>query len=141
MILVKNPDEIEEAKMKWKKMDSAPRDGSAFLVQYLPYSTSVLCMRRVQFSVGAKGNLESRDLGSWLHVGGIKDDVEHGVTIPSPEWCVAPDGLNNVSAWRWCELPTAPTRVLAEIRRDLGWSRADDAALIGRQPTSVSKPI
>lgn len=119
--------------MKWNTMDSAPRDGSAFLVQYLPYSAAVLCMRRVQFSVDAKGNLASRDLGSWLHVGGIKDDVEYGPTIPEPMWCIAPDGANNVSAWRWCELPSAPAGVLADIRRDLGWSQADDAALIGHQ--------
>lgn len=120
--------------MKWRTMDSAPRDGSAFLVQYLPYSTSVLCMRRVQFSVDDKGNLASRDLGSWLHVGGIKDDTEYGPTVPEPQWAIASDTLNNTAAWRWCELPSAPPNVLAEIRGDLGWARADDAALIGHQP-------
>lgn len=119
--------------MKWKLMDSAPRDGSAFLVQYLPYSTAVLCMRRVQFSVDANGNLVSRDLGSWLHVGGIKDDVEYGTTVPEPTWAIASDSLNNTSAWRWCELPAAPASVLADMRRDLGWAQADDVALLGHQ--------
>lgn len=120
--------------MKWKTMDSAPRDGSAFLVQYLPYSSAVLCMRRVQFSVDANGDLQSHDLGSWIHVGGICENIEYGPSLPRPEFSIAADKLNNVSAWRWCELPSAPPAILADIRRDLGWAQADDAALLGRQP-------
>jgi hypothetical protein len=119
--------------MKWEKMDSAPRDGSAFLVQYLPYSTAVLCMRRVRFDQDRQGNLTIEDLGAWIQVGGIRDDIEYGPTDGKPEWAVAEDRLNNTMAWRWSKLPQAPATILAAIREDLGWDHADDAVLIGHQ--------
>ena len=106
--------------MEWKTMDSAPRDGSPFLVQYLPYGNACLCMRRVQFSVNRDGERVTRDLGSWLRVHGIEDDLENGSpTIPSPQWSIAPDGLNSVGAWRWAPMPCAPESIKGEIKQAL----------------------
>jgi hypothetical protein len=100
----------------WRSMETAPRDGSPFLVQSLPYGPASLCMRRVQFSVSKIGAVVQRDLGSWIHIRGIEDDLEYGSpTIPQPSWSIAPDNLNNIGAWRWCQMPQAPSEVLEEI--------------------------
>lgn len=103
---------------EWQKMDTAPTDGRPFLVQFLPYSTPVLCMRKVIKTLTA-GGLDIRDCGSWLHVHGIHDDYECGPTSGEPDWAVAPDKMNKVAAWRWREIPEAPQAVLEEIRTDL----------------------
>ncbi len=111
--------------MNWKKMDSAPRDGSAFLVQHLPYAPASLCMRRVQYYMDSGGDVKRRDLGGWIHVGGVQNDLEdHCETVSRarPEWAIAPDRMNQVEAWRWTELPTAPQEILDQIRTDLGWA-------------------
>ncbi len=102
----------------WNKMDTAPTDGRPFLVQYLPYGAPVLCMRKVTMEAAKRGLLVT-DCGAWLHVIGIDDDHSYGPTRGEPSWSVAPDKLNNVSAWRWCEIPEAPQSVLDEIKADL----------------------
>lgn len=101
----------------WNTMDSAPRGGQPFLVQCLPYGDPALCMRRVRLSVNNEGHLIEEDLGAWLIVRGIDDEFERGCTTAEPRWSVARDSLNDVAAWRWREIPNAPTEVLNEIRQ------------------------
>ena len=103
----------------WQHMERAPRDGSPFLVQYLPYGRPVLCMRRVRLERTPVG-ITVTDLGAWLHVSGIDVDLEDkDSTTADPGWSIAPDHLNSVSAWRWCEIPTAPTETLRAIKAAL----------------------
>jgi hypothetical protein len=100
----------------WKTMDQAPRDGRAFLVQYLPYSNPKTCMRKVTFEVAEGGGITSKDHGAWLIVSGIDDEFSDGPTSGNPGWSIAPDDLNTVAAWRWREIPGAPVAVCNEIR-------------------------
>lgn len=91
---------------KLRTMDTAPRDGSPFLVRYLPYAPLVLCMRRIRFDV-VNGDIIAQDLGSWVHVGGIDDDVDCGNSSTLPSYSIAPDSLNDIAKWGWAPLPQA----------------------------------
>ena len=92
----------------WRSMDSAPKDGTPFLVRYLPYGSAVLCMRRVRW-VAADEAVQMQDMGAWLLVSGIDDDFgERLPTTGGVSWSVAADAHNDTRAWLWMPLPAAP---------------------------------
>ena len=91
-------------------MDSAPRDGTLFLVRYLPYGTIKPCMRRVRFDINSQGEIVTIDCGGWLFVHGITQIDEDSVSLPTnaePEFSIASDANNDVSEWRWMPMPEA----------------------------------
>ncbi len=91
-------------------MDTAPRDGTMFLVRNLPYGIFKPCMRRIVHDVTSDGRRVSRDLSGWLIVYGIDDDIgegEHAPTTGEPSWAIAPDNMNSIELWRWMPMPEA----------------------------------
>lgn len=99
--------------LEWKTMVDAPLDGTPFLLQYLSYGSPVLCMRRVRFDRNAAGDLIREDLGGWVYVSGIDDAWdERAPTTGEPSWSIAPDKLNDTSAWRWSAIPHPDQHVL-----------------------------
>lgn len=89
----------------WQTMDSAPRDGSPFIVKYLPYLGGYLCMRRVRW-VADDESVALEDMGAWIIVGGIDDEfTERLPTSGDPDWSIASDKHNDTSTWKWLPLP------------------------------------
>ncbi len=94
----------------WYGIESAPKDGSPFIVRYLPYLGGYLCMRRVRW-VADGDSVAVEDMGAWLIVRGIDDDFDEVLpTSGQPSWSIAPDGYNDTSEWRWQPLPKPPVQ-------------------------------
>lgn len=106
---------------EWRTMDSAPRDGSAFLVQYLPYGRVYMCMRRMRI-IHRSDCIEIDDQNGWILV---TPALDHGPeSNGDPEWSIAHDNHNNTAAWRWREWPTCPDHIKQAIRIALGRPKA-----------------
>ncbi len=99
----------------WRTIDTAPKDGTPFIVRYLPYLSGTLCMRRVRWVQATEGGVNMEDMGAWLIVTGIDDDFnEHRPTSGEPSWSIAADANNDTAKWAWQPLP-APTAVLEDV--------------------------
>ncbi len=100
----------EQSKDGWQDIASAPKDGTPFIVKYLPYLGGYTCMRRVLW-VSDGERVEMQDMGAWLIVHGIDDDWENGLpTSGEPSWSIASDDMNDTASWLWQPLPTPPAK-------------------------------
>lgn len=112
---------------QWRRMSSAPRDGNPFICQNLWYGEPQLCMRRVRYEVrGTK--VEVVDLGSWIFVGEIDDEINDGRSSSAgPVQSIAPDDSNRTDIWWWRPIPKPPQTILDTIETEFR------AGLAGRE--------